>query len=66
MKLGISLTFCGDYAGVDYDSSAGKQGACDDLVRNNPNLYSGAFWEIPYVRVFKSQGYVSKGHWRHA
>ncbi|OBZ70659.1 putative glycosidase C21B10.07 [Grifola frondosa] len=49
--LMFDLTFCGDWAGADYDSS-GCGGTCMDLVNNHPQAFSNAYWEINSLRIY--------------
>jgi len=50
-QLVFDLTFCGDWAGSAY-SSSGCGGSCEDLVDNNPQAFSKAYWEINSLRIY--------------
>ncbi|EKM54599.1 glycoside hydrolase family 16 protein [Phanerochaete carnosa HHB-10118-sp] len=47
----FDLTFCGDWAGTDF-ASAGCGFSCDDFVRNSPDAFEDAYWEINSLHVF--------------
>ncbi|EMD37716.1 glycoside hydrolase family 16 protein [Gelatoporia subvermispora B] len=47
----FDLTFCGDFAGNAYATS-GCGGTCEDLVDNQPEAFSNAYWEINSLRVY--------------
>ena len=45
----INLTFCGGWAGSIYP---GGPQACENTVRNNPQLFTDAYWIINYLKVY--------------
>ncbi|PWN43788.1 hypothetical protein IE81DRAFT_321952 [Ceraceosorus guamensis] len=50
----INLTFCGYWAGetFPYVSTCPKNTTCDEYVRNNPQAFSEARWEIEKLLVY--------------
>ncbi|VDC00844.1 unnamed protein product [Peniophora sp. CBMAI 1063] len=48
----INLTFCGDWAGAEYNAS-GCPSTCTDYVSNNPSAFAKAFFEIGSVHVYQ-------------
>ncbi|KZV73201.1 glycoside hydrolase family 16 protein [Peniophora sp. CONT] len=48
----INLTFCGDLAGSQY-GQAGCPGSCNDFVRNNPEAFSDAMFQIMWAKVYE-------------
>lgn len=56
----IDTTFCGAWAGDQnvWDSgSCGKKAAtCEDWVRDNPQAFTEAYWEINALKVYQNNG----------
>lgn len=56
----IDTTFCGDWAGADdvwEDSSCGKKAkTCKEYVRDNPEAFTEAYWEINALKVYQDDG----------
>mmetsp|Transcript_36997 Transcript_36997/g.87908 ORF Transcript_36997/g.87908 Transcript_36997/m.87908 type:complete len:420 (+) Transcript_36997:223-1482(+) len=56
MKLVVSLTFCGDWAGTVWGAGgcASKAGnhTCEEFVRENPSAFREAYWGIKHLKVF--------------
>ncbi|KAI9433326.1 endo-beta-glucanase [Lactarius indigo] len=48
----INIDLCGDWAGNVY-SSSGCPGSCVDFVNNNPGAFSGAYFELSWVKVYQ-------------
>ncbi|KAF2132935.1 glycoside hydrolase family 16 protein [Dothidotthia symphoricarpi CBS 119687] len=57
-QIVFDTTFCGDWAGVDWDKgSCGKKAAtCDDYVKNNPEAFVDAHWTVNALKVYKASG----------
>ncbi|KIW17498.1 hypothetical protein PV08_04692 [Exophiala spinifera] len=54
----FDTTFCGDWAGATWNSSgcgASYGGSCSVFVGDNPSQFVDAYWDINYVKVFKTQ-----------
>jgi hypothetical protein len=56
----IDTTFCGAWAGapnVWEDGSCGKKAAtCEEWVRDNPQAFTEAYWEINALKVYQNDG----------
>ncbi|KAI1910593.1 hypothetical protein LOZ61_004341 [Ophidiomyces ophidiicola] len=54
-RLIFNTNFCGDWAGGVWNSDpvCSTRGSCDSYVRNNPNDFSDAYWEVNGLRVFR-------------
>ena len=52
-KLVFDLTFCGDWAGNVFSMQCPNHGICDDFVRDNPEEFSQAYWNIHWMKVFQ-------------
>ncbi|OAL07286.1 hypothetical protein IQ06DRAFT_9400 [Phaeosphaeriaceae sp. SRC1lsM3a] len=54
----IDTTFCGAWAGAAWqDSSCGKKAnTCDEYVRDNPQAFTEAYWEINALKVYQDDG----------
>jgi len=57
----IDTTFCGDWAGAETvwsntstGSCASKAPTCIDWVRDNPQAFTDAYWEIAALKVYKN------------
>ncbi|VDC05540.1 unnamed protein product [Peniophora sp. CBMAI 1063] len=48
----INLTFCGDLAGSQYGQS-GCPSTCNDFVKNNPEAFSDAMFQIMWAKVYE-------------
>ncbi|KAI0316868.1 hypothetical protein OF83DRAFT_1083992 [Amylostereum chailletii] len=48
----INLTFCGGYAGGEFNQD-GCPGECNDYVRNNPEAFVNAYFELLWVKVYE-------------
>jgi len=48
----INLTFCGGFAGNNFNSD-GCPGNCIDYVNSNPEAFAGAYWEFESLRVYQ-------------
>ncbi|KAG6333764.1 hypothetical protein ID866_5326 [Astraeus odoratus] len=48
----INLSFCGDWAGEAY-SSSGCPSTCVDYVNNNPQAFTGAYFQFASIRVYQ-------------
>jgi hypothetical protein len=59
----IDTTFCGDWAGAETvwsnattGSCASKAPTCKDWVRDNPQAFTEAYWEIAALKVYQNDG----------
>ncbi|KAI8372863.1 concanavalin A-like lectin/glucanase domain-containing protein [Radiomyces spectabilis] len=52
MAITINLTFCGNWAGSTYAAS-GCPSNCVDFVRDHPEAFDEAYWDINYLRVYQ-------------
>jgi hypothetical protein len=54
----IDTTFCGAWAGsVWEDGSCGKKAkTCEEYVRDNPEAFTEAYWEINALKVYQNDG----------
>jgi hypothetical protein len=56
----IDTTFCGAWAGASNvwdDSSCGKKAkTCEEYVRDNPEAFTEAYWEINGLKVYQDDG----------
>ncbi|KAH5767977.1 hypothetical protein HBI16_136480 [Parastagonospora nodorum] len=59
----IDTTFCGDWAGAETvwsnattGSCASKAPTCKDWVRDNPQAFTDAYWEIAALKVYQNDG----------
>ncbi|KAG8849338.1 hypothetical protein FRB96_000874 [Tulasnella sp. 330] len=50
-EIVFDLTFCGDFAGVDY-AACGCPGNCTDFVKNNPSAFEEAYWAINSLKTY--------------
>jgi len=48
----FDLTFCGDWAGNVFSTSAGCSGSCNTFVQNNPSAFTEAYWLINSVKAY--------------
>jgi len=57
LQIIFDTTFCGQWAGTDWNSSscASLAPTCDDYVTNNPAAFANAYWAINSLRVFQQQ-----------
>ncbi|CAO2656238.1 Nn.00g050410.m01.CDS01 [Neocucurbitaria sp. VM-36] len=56
LKIILDTTFCGEWAGKEWDQScAAKTGvdACEAYVRDNPEAFKEAYWEIAGLKWFQ-------------
>ncbi|KAH9935668.1 concanavalin A-like lectin/glucanase domain-containing protein [Fomitopsis serialis] len=51
----FDLTFCGDWAGSAYPTSS-CPGSCTDLVNNNPEAFTEAYWEVNGLWIYTPFG----------
>ncbi|KAF2737302.1 hypothetical protein EJ04DRAFT_533108 [Polyplosphaeria fusca] len=54
-RLVIDTTFCGDWAGVVWDSNPTCKNlakSCQDFVANNPGQYAESYWRINSLKVY--------------
>jgi len=80
LKMIFNITFCGEWAGEDKEwvkSCAAKTGAptCKDYVRDNPEVFTEAYWEVAGVKWYQQnvvakrdgvkEAYVKQGHGRY-
>jgi hypothetical protein len=61
MKVIFNLSFCGEWAGAEAEwnkSCKAKTGfdKCADYVRDNPEAFRSAYWEIKGLKWFEQQG----------
>lgn len=54
----IDTTFCGAWAGAAWqDGSCGKKAnTCEEYVRDNPQAFEEAYWEINALKVYQDDG----------
>ncbi|OAL55734.1 hypothetical protein IQ07DRAFT_176723 [Pyrenochaeta sp. DS3sAY3a] len=54
----FDTTFCGQWAGSIWGdgSCASKAATCDDFVRDNPEAFAEAYWEINALKVYQDNG----------
>ncbi|CDJ47010.1 PAN domain-containing protein, putative [Eimeria brunetti] len=59
-RIVINTTLCGGYAGWNFTYANGCPGNglsdCETFVRNNPQQFREAYWEIQSVKVYRRQG----------
>ena len=59
-RIVINTTFCGGYAGWSFTQANGCPGNglqdCEAFVRNNPQQFKEAYWEIKSIKVYKRKG----------
>ncbi|KAF2000418.1 glycoside hydrolase family 16 protein [Amniculicola lignicola CBS 123094] len=59
LKIIFDTTFCGEWAGKEWsESCAEKTGVstCEEYVRENPEVFESAYWEIRGLRWFEEEG----------
>jgi hypothetical protein len=59
----FDLTFCGDWAGNVWGSDPvckSKASSCQAFVQNNPSAFTDSFWQVNSLKVYQSNGAVSK------
>jgi hypothetical protein len=54
----IDTTFCGAWAGAAWEdgSCAKKAKTCNEYVRDNPEAFTEAYWEINALKVYQDNG----------
>ena len=55
----FDTTFCGDWAGVVWSSSAqcaALASTCNDYVQNNPGAFADMYWLINGLKVYQTDG----------
>ncbi|EPQ26101.1 uncharacterized protein PFL1_06309 [Pseudozyma flocculosa PF-1] len=61
----INLTFCGDWAGETFGTSgcaaANRNVTCEQFVRENPQAFRDARWEIEYLRTYTDAALTVSG-----
>lgn len=57
-KIIIDTTFCGQWAGAIWEdgSCASKAKTCEEYVRDNPDAFTEAYWEINALKVYQDDG----------
>lgn len=57
-KIVFDTTFCGQWAGKIWEdgSCATKAATCEDFVRDNPEAFAEAYWEINAMKVYQDNG----------
>lgn len=57
MNLVFDTTFCGQWAGQDWEESSckAKAGTCEAFVRQNPSAFTEAYWLVNSVKVFQEE-----------
>ncbi|KAF2130038.1 glycoside hydrolase family 16 protein [Dothidotthia symphoricarpi CBS 119687] len=58
MRIIFDTTFCGEWAGKDWEKScAAKTGVktCEEYVRENPEVYKEAYWEIKGLKWYQKE-----------
>lgn len=57
-KIIIDTTFCGQWAGAEWEESScgAKAATCNEYVRDNPEAFVEAYWEINALKVYKDDG----------
>jgi hypothetical protein len=57
-KIIIDTTFCGQWAGGAWKdgSCAEKANTCEEYVRDNPEAFTEAYWEINALKVYQDDG----------
>jgi hypothetical protein len=57
-KIIIDTTFCGQWAGGEWEdgSCAKKANTCEEYVRDNPEAFTEAYWEINALKVYQDDG----------
>ncbi|KAL1800352.1 hypothetical protein ACET3X_000694 [Alternaria dauci] len=56
LKLIFNTAFCGEWAGAEWDRSCAKKtgvATCDEYVRDNPEAFKEAYWEVAGLRWFQ-------------
>jgi len=51
LNIIIDLTFCGNWAGDDFND-AGCPGNCTDYVNNNASSFVNAYWDFAAARIY--------------
>ncbi|KAF2175543.1 glycoside hydrolase family 16 protein [Zopfia rhizophila CBS 207.26] len=63
LKIVFDTTFCGEWAGKKWDKSCAaktKVAKCEDYVRDNPEAFTEAYWEIAGLKWFENDEKPSK------
>lgn len=59
-QLVFDTTFCGQWAGAqnvwDASSCSKKASTCEEWVRDNPEAFAEAYWEINALKVYQDNG----------
>ena len=58
----FDVTFCGDWAGNVWGQDSicsAKASSCQAFVKNNPEEFKDAFWQINSLKVYQSNGHGS-------
>jgi hypothetical protein len=56
LKVLFDTTFCGEWAGKEWDKSCAKKtgvATCEAYVRDNPDVFKEAFWEIAGLKMYQ-------------
>ena len=51
----INLTFCGQWADPNFPKFCPNLGNCVDYVRDNPDAFADAYWDINYLSVYEQK-----------
>ena len=63
LKIIFDTTFCGEWAGKVWDDScAASTGVktCEEYVRDNPQVFADAYWEVKGLRWYQKGGAPAK------
>lgn len=57
-RLVFTNTFCGQWAGAIWEegSCAKKAATCEEYVRDNPEAFANAYWEVNGLKVYQDDG----------
>eukprot|EP00490_Sorites_sp_Unknown_P029302 CAMPEP_0114670358 /NCGR_PEP_ID=MMETSP0191-20121206/39418_1 /TAXON_ID=126664 /ORGANISM="Sorites sp." /LENGTH=212 /DNA_ID=CAMNT_0001927801 /DNA_START=68 /DNA_END=706 /DNA_ORIENTATION=+ len=53
LQIIFDLTFCGDWDGSVFEGNCPGKGTCTNYVKNNPNAFTDAFWDVEWIKVYK-------------
>ncbi|RAR04643.1 glycoside hydrolase family 16 protein [Stemphylium lycopersici] len=59
LQIIFNTAFCGEWAGKEWDKSCAKKtgvDTCDAYVRDNPDTFKEAYWEVAGLRWFQKGG----------
>jgi hypothetical protein len=64
MRIIFDTTFCGEWAGKEWDVSCKKKtgvSTCEKYVRDNPQVFKESYWEVRGLKWFQKKGVQVRG-----